>query len=76
MLPRGADREGVLERLEGLDRDHIREVSQATGVPEADVHGVASFYSLIARGSATRVCDGLSCRLAGGDELAAGHDID
>lgn len=36
------------------------------GVPEADLYGVASFYSLLAEPDAgVRVCQGLSCHLAG-----------
>ncbi len=43
-----------------------REVARATGMPEAEVYGVGSFYHLLARPNAEiRVCTGLSCALAG-----------
>ncbi len=43
-----------------------------TGVPEADLYGVASFYSLLAEPDAgVRVCQGLSCRLAGSAQRLA-----
>ena len=67
MLPKGARREEVLERLEehgGLRPGVAREVSRETGVPEADVYGVATFYHLLAEPDAgVRVCRGLSCKL-------------
>jgi NADH:ubiquinone oxidoreductase subunit F (NADH-binding) len=47
-----------------------REIAAATGVPEAHVYGVGSFYDLLARpDAAVRVCSGLSCRLAGSDAV-------
>ena len=75
MLPKGARREEVLERLEergGLRPGVAREVSRETGVPEADVYGVATFYHLLAEPDAgVRVCRGLSCRLADCDAAMA-----
>lgn len=76
MLPKGADREAILEKLEeagSLSRESIRAVSRATGVPEADVYGVATFYHLIARPDAGhRVCQGLSCWIAGSTQILEG----
>ncbi len=74
MLPKGARREEVLHRLEaagGAAPGVAARVHRETGVPEADVYGVASFYSLLADPRAVRVCQGLSCRLAGADRLLA-----
>ena len=52
--------------LEGVARDVARE----TGVPEADVWGVGSFYHLLSRpGAKVRVCTGLSCMLGGAQEI-------
>ncbi|MEM7483458.1 MAG: NADH-ubiquinone oxidoreductase-F iron-sulfur binding region domain-containing protein [Acidobacteriota bacterium] len=69
MLPKGARREEVLERLEeagGLRPGAVRQVHRETGVPEADIYGVATFYHLLADPNAgVRVCHGLSCALAG-----------
>lgn len=71
MEKKGAKRSDVIHLLEehGGSRPGVaREVSKATGVPEADVYGVASFYSLLARpGARTRVCQGLTCMMAGAD---------
>ncbi|MCB1054418.1 MAG: NAD(P)H-dependent oxidoreductase subunit E, partial [Acidobacteria bacterium] len=73
MERKGARREEVLERLEeagGLHVGAADEVHRETGVPAADVYGVATFYSLLARPEVeARVCQGLSCRLAGCERL-------
>jgi NADH:ubiquinone oxidoreductase subunit F (NADH-binding) len=54
----------------GLVPGAARKVSRATGVPEAHVFGVASFYHLLARPDAkVRVCTGLSCLLAGAEDV-------
>jgi NADH:ubiquinone oxidoreductase subunit F (NADH-binding) len=46
----------------GLTRHAAEAVSKETGVPAADVYGVASFFDLLARPAHTiRVCQGLSC---------------
>ena len=71
MERKGAKREEVHHELEergGLKPGVSREVSRATGIPEADVYGVATFYTLLARPEvALRVCQGTSCQLAGAD---------
>jgi len=79
MLPKNARREEVLRALEeagGLRPGTAGKVHLETGVPAADVYGVASFYHLLSRPDTdVFVCQGLSCRLAGcqevKDELAA-----
>lgn len=74
MEKHNADRPKVMDLLEhhgGKIPGVARSVSQQTGVPEADVYGVASFYTLLARPGVTRVCQGLSCQLKGADALAA-----
>jgi len=67
------ERSSIPERLQalgGLREGRSREIAAATGVPEAHVYGVGSFYDLLARpDAAIRVCSGLSCRLAGADAL-------
>ena len=67
MLPKNADREAVLHRLEakgGLRPGVVDEVHRETGVPAADIYGVATFYHLVARPDVdVRVCQGLSCQL-------------
>ena len=75
MLKPSADRERVLHLLEhegGVTEESVRKVSQETGVPEADIWGAGLFYTLINKpGRRVRVCDGLSCQMAGCHELAA-----
>lgn len=54
----------------GLNPGVAREVSRETGVPEADVFGVGSFFHLLADANTKiRVCTGLSCLLRGSREL-------
>ncbi len=54
----------------GLIPGAARSVSRATGVPEAHVYGVGSFYHLLARPDAkVRVCTGLSCLLGGAEAV-------
>ncbi len=75
MEKKGAQRSRVLELLDehgGLGPGVARAISEQTGVPEADVYGVATFYSLVARPDVeVRVCQGASCKLAGADERLA-----
>ena len=75
MEKKGARREEVLERLEekgGLRAGVAAEVHRETGVPEADIYGVATFYHLLADPEAgVRVCQGLSCKLADSDGAQA-----
>lgn len=68
----------VLELLSEAARDRgtvtdddVRDVAARTGVPEATVHGVSTFYDdlLAPRGSRhVRVCTGTACFAACGDE--------
>lgn len=71
MEKKGSKREEVLKALEheGLSREGVARVSKQTGVPEADIYGAGSFYSLITE-PGPRICQGLSCQLAGFEELA------
>ena len=73
MLEHGAQRERVLALLEeegGVTEASVRRVAELARVPEAEVWGAGLFYTLIHRpGRRVRVCDGLSCRMAGADDL-------
>jgi NADH:ubiquinone oxidoreductase subunit F (NADH-binding) len=75
MLKKGADRERILPLLQehgGLDEDNVRKVARETGVPEADVWGAGSFYTLLRHpGPRQRVCNGLTCRMFGADDVIA-----
>ena len=75
MLKPNAERERVLKLLEhegGVTEESVRKVAKETNVPEADIWGAGLFYTLINKpGKRVRVCDGLSCQMAGCNELAA-----
>ena len=68
-----AAHERVLELLSqegGTNDANTRRVAAAAGVSEARVWGAGHFYSLLGSESAgVRVCRGLSCRLAGSDDV-------
>ena len=73
MEKHGADRSKILELLEhygGLKPGVAEQISKETGVPAADVYGVATFYTLVSRPDAgVRVCQGLTCKMMGCDDL-------
>jgi NADH:ubiquinone oxidoreductase subunit F (NADH-binding) len=75
MEKKGAQRSRVIELLEehgGMRPGVARQVAGETGVPEADIFGVASFYTLLSRpGAKIRVCQGLSCMMAGAERRMA-----
>ena len=61
--------EMVLEQG-GLREGVSREVARETGVPEAEIYGVASFFHLLNDPDIKlRVCTGLSCRIEGAQAL-------
>jgi len=80
MQPKKARREEILERLEeaGGQRPGVaKTVQRQTLVPEADIFGVATFYSLLAQPEAgIRVCQGLSCQLAECEHLKSELEAD
>jgi len=60
----------LLQQTNRRRPEDIGAVSEKTGVPAADVYGVETFYTLLEqRDVKARVCTGLSCRLAGSDEI-------
>jgi len=75
MLKKGAERERVLSLLEASgarSAQEVRAVAEETGVPEAEVWGAATFYSLLRSPATTRrICQGLTCRLAGSGDILA-----
>ncbi len=59
-----------LQQQGGLHDGVAAQVHRVTGVPEAEVYGVGSFFHLLAEpGIKVRVCNGLSCRMAGADDV-------
>ena len=75
MERKGARRFEVLDLLQeegGAAPGVAARVGTETGVPDADVYGVSTFYSLLRKpGRRTRVCQGLTCKLAGSDARVA-----
>ena len=60
----------LLHREGGLREGAAREVAKRTGIPEAEVYGVGSFFHLLADpDSKVRVCTGLSCLLGGAGQI-------
>ncbi len=80
MEKKDARREAILEVLHergGLRDGVSKDVHRETGVPEADIYGVGSFYHLLSDPDAgVRVCQGLSCKLADSDGLKARFDAE
>jgi len=75
MEKRGARRSLVLEMLEeqgGMAPGVAERVSRASGVPAADIYGTGTFYTLLDQKPVKRVCQGLSCRLAGDGDPGEG----
>jgi NADH:ubiquinone oxidoreductase subunit F (NADH-binding) len=71
-----ADRDkaaAVPERIReagGLREGVARDVARDTGVPEAEVYGVGSFFHLLSEPDVRiRICQGLSCRIAGAETI-------
>ncbi|MDP9045783.1 MAG: NAD(P)H-dependent oxidoreductase subunit E, partial [Pseudomonadota bacterium] len=82
--PEGWPRDRLIEHLHllqdrylGLHERHLVALARVTNVPMAEIFEVASFYhhfDVLAEGDAAaaltvRVCDGLSCEMAGAGEL-------
>ncbi|GMV44159.1 MAG: hypothetical protein AMXMBFR64_58750 [Myxococcales bacterium] len=60
----------ALREAGGLSPGVARQVARQTGVPEAHVWGAGTFYHLLAEPDVrVRVCQGLSCRLAGAEAV-------
>ena len=60
----------LLQETGGLKEGASREVSRETGVAEASVYGVGSFFHLLSNpDTKVRVCTGLSCKMAGAEEV-------
>ncbi|MBN2008547.1 SLBB domain-containing protein [candidate division KSB1 bacterium] len=60
----------LIQQQGGLKPDVSKQVSRHTGVAEADVYGVGSFFHLLSRSDKKlRVCTGLSCQMAGADKV-------
>ncbi|MDP6215437.1 MAG: NAD(P)H-dependent oxidoreductase subunit E, partial [Acidimicrobiales bacterium] len=62
----------MMQQQGGLSDGVSRKLAKETGVPEAHVFGTASFYHLLDDPSIKlRVCQGLSCKMFGAEEVLA-----
>lgn len=62
----------VMEHYQQLGPDVLEAVSQSTGIPYAEVYGVASFYALFENASGKTpvyVCADVMCALVGAEAL-------
>ena len=70
--PRKAEVPDLLQEAGGLRPGVSESVGRSAGVAAADVYGVGTFFHLLAEPDVeVRVCQGLSCRMAGARELLA-----
>jgi NADH:ubiquinone oxidoreductase subunit F (NADH-binding) len=59
-----------LEKAGGLRPGVARDIAKQSGVPEADVYGVGTFFHLLQNpNTKIRICQGLSCRMQGAAKL-------
>ncbi len=66
----------LLQQAGGLTEGTARRIAEETGIPEADIYGVGSFYHMLARPDAkVRVCTGLSCQMAGADKVLRAAEL-
>ncbi len=66
----------ALEQAGGVQKGAARAVMEATGIPEAEVYGTATFYELLKKPGVPRVCTGTSCQLRGAEALHARLEAD
>jgi NADH-quinone oxidoreductase subunit E len=71
--------QAVQEKLGYISKEMIEEISLQTGIPAADLYGIATFYAqfyLEPRGkNVIKVCHGTACHLAGADRIAAAVEM-
>lgn len=65
-----------IQKAEGyINPESLRYISEKTGIPAAELWGIATFYSMFhleARGRhVIRVCKGTACHVSGADNLAS-----
>jgi NADH:ubiquinone oxidoreductase subunit E len=65
--------QGVQKEVGYVSPDAVLAIAQALGIPEADVYGVATFYSefklFLPAEHSIKVCMGTSCYLCGGGKV-------
>ena len=67
----------ILQEVQGIEgylsRDTIRYISEQTGIPSAELYGIATFYSMFRLKPQgrhlIRICKGTACHVSGADTL-------
>lgn len=65
-----------VQEIEGyISKDTIRDITERTGIPSAELYGIATFYSMFRlkpQGRHTiRICKGTACHVSGADTLSS-----
>jgi NADH-quinone oxidoreductase subunit E len=65
-----------VQAIEGyISKDTIREISEGTGIPSAELYGIVTFYSMFRlepQGrNIIRICKGTACHVSGADNLGS-----
>lgn len=65
-----------VQEIEGyISKDTIREITEHTGIPSAELYGIVTFYSMFRLKPQgrhiIRVCKGTACHVSGADNLAS-----
>ncbi len=65
-----------VQEIEGyISKDTIRDITEHTGIPSAELYGIATFYSMFRlkpQGRHTiRICKGTACHVSGADTLSS-----
>jgi NADH-quinone oxidoreductase subunit E len=65
-----------VQEIEGyISKDSIRDISELTGIPSAELYGIVTFYSMFRLKPQgrhiIRVCKGTACHVSGADNVAS-----
>jgi len=65
-----------VQEIEGyISQDSIREISELTGIPSAELFGIVTFYSMFRLKPQgrhiIRICKGTACHVSGADTLSS-----
>jgi NADH-quinone oxidoreductase subunit E len=65
-----------VQEIEGyISNDTIRDISEHTGIPSAELYGIVTFYSMFRLEPQgrhiIRICKGTACHVSGADTLAS-----
>jgi NADH-quinone oxidoreductase subunit E len=65
-----------IQEIEGfISKDTIRDITEHTGIPSAELYGIATFYSMFRLKPQgrhiIRICKGTACHVSGADTLGS-----